>query len=721
MEINAQFEDSFYILATQSSADYVTRVLKDGEAFGVFDRHGDIQAGGAGQEGLYYEGTRFLSHLLFKLGNLRPFLLDSAIQENNLTFVVNLTNPDVYRDGHLSLPRGTLHITRSKILRRSSCFEIFRFINYGLSPVELGFSIQFGADFADLFEVRGMARERRGAYREEHDGGDRIAFGYRGLDGIDRRTTIRLVPAPAELIISGARFLQLLGPKEEREFAVTYSCEIQGRRVFLPASYAHCHADAERDLQDLQDQTAHVQTSNEQFNQWLARSSADLHMMLTSTSCGHYPYAGVPWFSAPFGRDGIITALEYLWVNPLLARGVLGYLAQTQATREDPRRDAEPGKILHEARKGEMAAMGEIPFDRYYGSVDATPLFVMLAGAYLEWTQDLEFIKSIWAHVNLALRWLDRYGDRDGDGFVEYARSSPNGLIHQGWKDSWDSVSHGDGALAEGPIAISEVQGYAYAARLAGAAIAARLGRRKKARLLITRAAALRENFQKYFWCGDLSTYALALDGEKRPCQVKASNTGHCLYSGIADPERARSVADELMQDDCFSGWGVRTLALSEARYNPMSYHNGSIWPHDNALIAAGLARYGLKEEAARIFGALFEASVFVENRLPELFCGFFRRKGAGPVPYPTACSPQAWSAASVFLLLKSILGMNVNAAAARLEFLEPMLPSFLDEIQISNLKVGSASVDVLIKRRAGNAAVEIMRGEGRIELVSEA
>jgi glycogen debranching enzyme len=723
MEATAPVEDSFYIVATESSADHATRVLKDGDTFAVFDQHGDIQAENrTGQEGVYHEGTRFLSHLLFKLGNARPFLLNSTVQEDNLSFVVNLTNPDIYRSGHLLLARGSLHITRSKLLRQSRCFETFRFINYGLSPVEVRFSIQFGADFADIFEVRGMARQARGNFREEQNGGEQIAFAYRGLDGVTRRTTVRCDPTPDSLTISGAGFVQSLGPKEEKEFALTYSCEIEGSTpVFIGSNYERSHAESERDLSAQQHHDAQVSTSNEQFNDWLAQSSADLHMMFTTTPYGLYPYAGVPWFSTPFGRDGIITALEYLWINPSIARGVLSYLAATQARREDPDRDAQPGKILHETRKGEMAALREIPFDRYYGSVDATPLFVVLAGAYFEATQDVEFIKSIWPQINLALRWVEHYGDCDGDGFVEYSRSSPKGLIQQGWKDSWDSVSHSDGALAQGPIALCEVQGYVYAARLAGARIATALARRKKARTLTARAESLKERFQNEFWCRDLLTYALALDGDKRQCRVVSSNAGHCLLTGIADPESAKSIAHILMQQNSFTGWGVRTLAFSEARFNPMSYHNGSVWPHDNALIAAGLARYGFKDEASRILAGLFDASLSVEYRLPELFCGFYRRKGAGPVPYPTACSPQAWSAASVFLLLQAILGMNIDAGHARLSFVRPVLPSFLDEVRIQNLRVGAASVDVLITRRAQYATVQVERREGRVELLTEA
>jgi glycogen debranching enzyme len=714
-----QMEDTFYILATDAPADYVSRVLKDGETFAVFDPHGDIQAAGVGQEGLYHEGTRFLSRLLFKLGNARPFLLNSVVTKDNSLFVVNLTNPDVYQRGQLMLPRGTLHITRTKLLRESTCHETLRFINYGLSSVEVYFSIEFDADFADLFEVRGMRRERRGVRRVATIEADQLWFAYEGLDGVLRRMRIQCASVPDDLTASGAIFVQRLGPKEEKEFFLTYVCQINSP-ASADVSYRRAYAEVEVALKSLQVQDCQIRTSSMQFNEWLVRSSADLHMMFTATPYGFYPYAGVPWFSTPFGRDGIITALEYLWVNPKIARGVLGYLAALQAKQSDPDRDAEPGKILHETRKGEMAALREIPFDLYYGSVDATPLFVMLAGAYFDCTHDLGFIRSIWSHIDLALRWIDNYGDRDGDGFVEYERRSSRGLIHQGWKDSWDSVFHSDGTLVEGPIALCEVQGYAYAAKLSGAAIASALGQTKKARVLSTQAEVLKETFQKAFWCEEISTYALALDGEKQQCKVNASNAGHCLYSGVAEVEHAGRIANTLMQEHSFSGWGVRTLAVAEARFNPMSYHNGSIWPHDNALIAAGLARYGFKDHANRILSGLFAASLFVEYRLPELFCGFYRRDGEGPVPYPVACSPQSWSAASVFLLLQAILGMKIDAAASRLFFVRPVLPEFLDEIQIKNLKVGNGSVDLLIHHRARYATVEIERHEGLVEVFTE-
>jgi glycogen debranching enzyme len=708
--------DEYYILATASTAEEA-RVLKHGESFGVFNRHGDIQQTGLGEQGIYHEGTRFLSRLVFCLGNLAPFLLSSTIKEDNFLFTVDLTNPDIYVAGTIALHRGDLHISRAKFLWNSICYERLTLVNYGLLPVEVSFSVQFDADFADIFEVRGVKRPQRGARLRDEIEGQTITLAYEGLDTRIRRTRIDFSPAPERLIASEAFFKRVLAPKEQEVFSINYSFVLDqcqpARRSPEAAIHEAAHALKARRAEECQ-----VYTSNDEFNGWLDRSAADLHMMLTETAYGVYPYAGVPWFNTAFGRDGIITALEFLCLNPEVAKGVLGYLAANQATETIPERDAEPGKILHEVRRGEMAALGEIPFGRYYGSTDATPLFVMLAGAYYDRTGDLQFIKSIWPQISLALKWTETYGDIDGDGFVESARRSSRGLAQQGWKDSWDAISHEDGTLPDGPIALCEVQAYVYGARQAGARLAFSLGEFVRARELLDQAESLKKRFNEAFWCEKISTYVIALDDEKRPCRVKASNAGHCLFAGIATDEYATRVADTLMSDDCFSGWGIRTLAASEVRYNPMSYHNGSVWPHDNALIAAGLARYGFKELANRILAGLFEASLFLEmRRLPELFCGFSRREGEGPTLYPVACAPQAWAAASVFLLLQASLGLSTDATESEVYFTSPLLPGCVQEVHIKNLRVGSSILDLVldssfqgigVERRAGDANIVI-------------
>ncbi len=474
--------------------------------------------------------------------------------------------------------------------------------------------------------------------------------------------------------------------------------------------------DARRALRASASRAASIETSNQIFNEAARRSIADLYMLMTDLPEGPYPYAGIPWFSAVFGRDGIITALEMLWLDPSIARGVLGRLAATQAVAVDAAADAEPGKILHEARHGEMANLGEVPFRRYYGSVDATPLFVVLAGAYLERTDDVETVRGLRPHIDAALDWIDCYGDRDGDGFVEYGTRTDKGLVNQGWKDSRDAIFHADGRLAQGPIALVEVQAYVYAAWRAAEQIARRLGDAVRALQFEKKANAMRRLFDERFFDEALGTYVLALDGEKRPCRVRASNAGHALFAGVAYPERAAAVVQTLMGSSCYCGWGVRTVASTEARYNPMSYHNGSVWPHDNALIASGFARYGFRREAARIFESLFDASTYVDlRRLPELFCGFPRQQTRGPTFYPVACIPQAWSAAAPLYLVQSCAGLAFEPGAARITFSEPFLPQFLDEIVLRGLALGGGTADVALRRSNRHVVVDVLDKKGPV------
>lgn len=434
--------------------------------------------------------------------------------------------------------------------------------------------------------------------------------------------------------------------------------------------------------------------ANAQFNAWIERSAADLGMLTAGNPEGPYPYAGVPWYSVPFGRDGIITALEYLWADAAMAREVLAFLARTQATERRAEQDAEPGKIVHEMRKGELAALGEIPFGTYYGTIDATPLFIVLAGEYQQRTGDTPTLERLWPALLAALEWIDRHGDLDGDGYVEYRRHSDKGLVNQGWKDSEDSVFHADGSPAHGPIALCEVQAYVYLAKIHAARLARLLGEHDRASELERSAEALRNRFELDFWCDELGTYALALDGDKRPCRVRSSNAGHVLWSGIASEERARRVGEALMSPESFSGWGVRT-------------------------VTEGQARYGMKDKTAAVAAALYEASLFMDlHRLPELFCGFERRHaGEGPTLYPVACSPQAWASAAPFYLIKACLGLSFRPQEPRIRFLHPVLPPFLDSLRLTDLRVGEAVVDVLFERHGGEIGVKVARKQGDVEV----
>src|SRR6266436_3185316 len=716
-----RIRNEFYIRSSSARVDVRTRVLKQGDTFAVFDRFGDIETFGTGELGLYYQDTRFLSRLTLKLGKDRPLLLSSTVREDNAVMAVDATNPDAWRNGEIVIPQGTLHVFRSKILWQRACHERLRIHNYGRAAVEFSFSVEFDADFADIFEVRGVRREQRGQRIPTQLAQDGPVLAYEGLDACVRRTRIVFDPTPTRLSESAATYQIRLEPGEAASYRWAIACETDAdSQVEVKPCYEKVVQEAANALESAHARQPLIFTSNEQFNDWLNRSLADLEMMRTETPYGPYPYAGVPWFSTEFGRDGIITALQCMWFDPSLARGVLAYLAATQADAENPEQDAQPGKILHETRAGEMAVLGEIPFKRYYGTIDATPLFIMLAGAYYRRTGDRAFVESIWPNVERALAWIDHYGDIDGDGFVEYTRRSKLGLIHQGWKDSHDAIFHADGTSAEGPIALCEVQGYVYAAKVAAAKLAKLFGDDARARDLSKQAKTLSRRFEESFWCDELSTYALALDGRKQACKVRTSNAGHCLFAGIATQEHARRVATTLTDETSFSGWGIRTVASSEARYNPMSYHNGSVWPHDNSLIAAGFGRYGLKESSAMLLAGLLNASLFFDlHRLPELFCGFPRRLGESPTLYPVACAPQAWAAGAVYLLLEGCLGFSVSAPERRLVFSKPFLPQFLPQVSIRDLKVGDASVDLLLTRHdEGDVGVNVLRRNGILDVV---
>jgi glycogen debranching enzyme len=711
-------EHRFNIISSSSLAEDHLKVLKQGDMFGVFDRDGDIRCLRMGPQGLYHEGTRFLSRFELTLNGARPLLLSSTVKEDYVVLNVDLTNPDMANEEQIAIPRGSLHLSRARFLWQGHCFERLRIHNYSLisMPVKLSFTVE--ADFADLFEVRGRKRDRRGRRLETIMSKEGFSLGYEGLDGVERRLSVHCLPAPTAVRPGEIECETLLPSGEAVQWELTISCEVD-RQPTCELSYDRALVEVERALQSAKADDCLIVTSNEQFNAWLNSSLADLHMMISETPDGPYPYAGVPWFSAPFGRDGLITAFEFLWVNPTIARGVLAYLATTQAKEAAPEQDAEVGKILHETRKGEMAALKEIPFGRYYGSVDATPLFIMLAGSYYERTGDKTFIAQIWPNIELALQWIDSAGDLDGDGFVEYRRQSTGGLLHQGWKDSEDAVFHADGSPAEGPIALCEVQGYVFAAKRQAARLAQVLGHPERARRLLKEADKLRSQFERSFWCYDLSSYALALDGVKRPCRVRTSNAGHCLWTGIAELKHGVGTAKTLAGQDFFNGWGVRTVAASEIRYNPMSYHNGSVWPHDTAVIAAGMACYGFKQGTMKMLNGLFDASLFLDlHRLPELLCGFSRRPGEGPTLYPVACSPQTWSSAAVFLLLQSCLGLRIDAPRARLSFSQPVLPPFLEHIEIKNLQIGDAMVELSLERHDQDVGINVLRREGRVGIV---
>lgn len=717
-----EIENKHYILASSALADQKTIVLKEGDTFALFEVHGDIYQIPSGSQGIFHNGTRYLSRMELSINGLKPLLLSSLPREDNQMIIVDLTNPDLSLENNEAVLRGTIHISRSKFLWQGAYHEKIRFINFGLDPASFAVALRYDADFADIFEVRGTMRQRRGTKLPVKILDNGLKFGYKGLDNMLRETRISINPAPATIQEDTLRYQIHLDPKDELSLEMIADFVEERSEVSVHGFDASKNA-MNTYMDKVSAYCAGILTSNEQFNEWINRSKNDLITMTTRTAHGLYPYAGIPWYSTAFGRDGILTAFECLWVEPELAKGVLNYLAKTQATEFNDFQDAEPGKIFHETRGGEMAELGEIPFKLYYGTIDATPLFICLAGAYVERTNDLDTLKRIWPNIEKALYWIDNYGDIDGDGFVEYKTKSSKGLTNQGWKDSFDSIFHEEGDLALEPIALCEVQGYVYDAKVKAAAMAGILGLQEKAGELLKQAEDLKREFNKKFWSDSKQIYALALDGNKRACNVISSNAGHCLFSGIATPERAHLTAQNLLNENMFSGWGIRTIAASEARYNPMSYHNGSIWPHDNALIAYGFSRYNLMDESAKVLKAAFDTAIQADGyRLPELFCGFDRIKGQGPTSYPVACAPQAWSVGALFMLLQACLGLRIRAAENTITFCQPVLPTFLKEITISNLRIENKQVILQIRRSKEGIDVNLLSPDNdvKIEVVNK-
>ena len=718
-------KDQYYVKATSALADDRTRVLKYGDTFAVLNRYGDIEPLGFGQFGLFHSETRHLSRMTLQLNSQTPMLLSSTIRDDNAFLAVDMTNFDSTAPNGIGLkteqglPRETIHLFRSKFLDKATCYEQIRLINYGLQPLQVSLSFQFEADFADIFEVRGTKRAKKGDRLSDSLDGDTAVLSYRGLDNVSRKTRIEFTPKPRVLTTRQARYEFTLDPKQEQSVFVTVSCErnlIPVPTNPYPSAFETLHNRSTNErLHECQ-----ITTSNKRINSWLKRSEADLRMLTDGNPEGEYPYAGVPWFATVFGRDGLITALETLWIAPHIAKSVLQYLADEQATEEIPEQDAEPGKILHEMRRGEMAALKEVPFGRYYGSVDSTPLFIVLAAGYFLRTGDTEFLASIWSNIQAALRWIDMYGDRDHDGFVEYARRSNSGLIQQGWKDSHDSVFHANGVLAEPPIALCEVQAYTYAAKRSAAMLASEFGDNDLSLKLNLEADRLQQRFEEEFWCEEIGMYALALDGKKQQCKVRSSNAAQTLFCKIASPEHASKMSIQLMSNQLFSGWGVRTIGSSELRYNPMSYHNGSVWPHDNALIGLGLSLYGFQDAVGSILNGLYEASLHVDlHRLPELFCGFHKRpEASGPTLYPVACAPQAWAAGSVFMLVRACLGVSIQAEPNRVLFDRPYLPEGIPQLWIKDLRIGDAVVGLFFERRENEVRVEVTDQKGDVEVV---
>jgi glycogen debranching enzyme len=720
---HVQVGDEYYVLASSLATRRRKHVLADGDTFVVLDQSGDIPFSFEEELGLFFRGTRHLSQFELLACRRPPFFLAARVTHDNLRSVADLTNNDVVEDA-VSTPRSTVSIRRTTLLCGGQMFVRLVLHSFFQAPLTVRLELRFGADFADVFEVRGMRRAHRGTQHAPRYDGGALVMEYDGLDGVRRATRCEIAGADAHWEGRQASLAMPFAAQEERVVDLTISC--LSTEVPLQSCHGFASAEAVRAKEHRAWQLEHAtfHTQDEGLTGVFGQALADVFMLTVPPEPGtvhavdRAVYAGIPWYATIFGRDSLLSARQLLTLAPGVARAVLRVLAALQGRHVDPARDEEPGKIIHEARYGEMAAIGEVPFGRYYGSIDATPLFLVLLGDYFRVTGDLGLVRELWANANAALDWMAHYGDRDGDGYLEYQRSSEHGLVNQGWKDSNDAVFHRDGTLAEPPIAMVEVQGYRYAALRAMADLAEAIELHDAHRWR-AEADALRERINRDFWLESEDTYALALDGAKRPCAVVGSNAGHLLFCGVPDAARAQRLSARLFHGDLFSGWGIRTLASGQPRYNPMSYHNGSVWPHDNSLIAAGLRRYARVEGVLDVLTALVEAALqFDDRRLPELFCGFGRRRDSPPVPYPVACRPQAWAAGSVFLLLEAALGLEVDAARRRLVFRQPQLPAWLPGLEIRNLHVGGARVDLNVLRGRYGGSIEILRKEGDLEVV---
>lgn len=686
--------------------------LKQGDCFAVTDAYGDIRGAG---DGFFRDDTRVLSEFRLTVGGRPMSLLGASLSQDNVLFTSNLTNLPIQSAAGRDIPQGAIHIERVRLIWQDRLFDRITLSNYSREHSTIAVSLHFAADFRDMFEVRGSTRPKRGTVHVAKTDKASVLLGYDGLDGLPRLSVISFSQAPDRLGDNRADFLIAVTKRSSKVLYVEVGPEVAdtpGRDRFRAAA-----ARARFGMRAKRRHGATVHSSGRVFNDWVERARADVALLTTELSTGPYPYAGIPWFSTAFGRDGVISGLQMLWLNPGLARGVLAFLAEHQATETSPFIDSQPGKIMHETRKGEMAALRELPFGRYYGGVDTTPLYIHLACAYADRTGDMAFIDTLWPSLKAAAEWTEEASR--ATGFVTYQRAAESGLANQGWKDSIDSVFHADGRMPRGPIALVEVQGYVFAAYRGLAALARRRGEYAEAEHWENRAEEMRVAVERDFWVDDLNFYAIAIDGEGQPCKVRTSNAGHLLYVGLPQPERAKIVADQLLSASFHSGWGLRTLADDAIFFNPMSYHNGSIWPHDTALCGVGLARYGERDSVVRLMSGTFESAVHFNMRLPELFCGFTRSPGEAPIAYPVACLPQAWSAGSTFMLMQACLGLEIDGWEGELHVTRPRLPIGIDTLTLRHLSVGGKSVDLAFQR-VGDRVVAFLsdRHEGQVPLI---
>jgi glycogen debranching enzyme len=692
------------------------RVIKENDLFLMTDRNGDIPEGDVSGKGLYTKDTRFLSRMEIRINGQKPLLLSSAADDNYIS-TIRLTNPHMEENGELILWRESVEIERTRFIYEDALYESIKLTSYYPKPIQFDFSVLLDTDFADMFVVRGFQYGELGSKTEERSAPRERVIGYLGADGVRRETKIKWNTQESRISESGElHFDVALGHQENVAIAFFIAPIIDGNEPLqhepeeamskLRASYVDWNASS-----------TSIHSNIPLFNKLYHRGVQDLRVLLTDLGYGAFPVAGLPWFSVPFGRDSLIAALQMLSLNPQIAKGTLLTMAAYQGQNEDEWRDEQPGKVMHEIRYGELASTNQVPFTPYYGTIDATPLFLLLAAEYYHWTGDADFISGLMPHLQAALKWVKEYGDADDDSFVEYYQKSSKGIANQGWKDSADSVVHRNGDYAEAPIALVEVQGYVYQALTRLAPIFRSLGHAEQADVMEQDASQLQARFERDFWMEDEQFYAIALDKDKKRVESVTSNAGHILMSGIASPERAKAVAERLVAPDLFGGYGIRTMSTDAAGYNPMSYHDGSVWPHDNSLCLLGLSHSGFTNEAITVIeGLLAAADKFEYNRLPELFCGYDNLLGA-PVPYPVACSPQAWAAGTPLTFVQALLGLQPDALSRQIT-IRPSLLEGMNELKVEQLQIGSGTLSLRVTRGINGPEVEILSNLTGYELL---
>jgi len=694
--------------------------LIDGKTFLATRLAGDIVSPGAPDVGFFHDDTRFLSHLELRLAG-QPAMVLSANTEKSFASRIELTTEPIRLRDSFEIPENTIYIRRQQLLNTETMFDRFSLVSYNSKDIEFTLELRFDADFVDIFQVRGTTREIHGTYYRPVRTAEGLCFVYLGRDNILRQTRIKMNPLPAHITDKSAVWDVKLSPLTQAEIEVSITPIVGDEKsVRSDSGFWTCLHERRNRFFEWENSSTHFYSNNGIFDAALATATGDYHALQIRDRGKKVLGAGIPWFATLFGRDSIIAAYQALALNSKLAVDTLQVLAHYQGRERNDWQDEDPGKILHEWRQGEMTRCGELPFGPYYGSVDSTPLFLILLCETYQWTSEREVVESLLPAAYAALDWIDEFGDLDNDGFLEWKRRSPKGLMNQAWKDSWDAYMRPDRSIPSYPLASVEVQGYVYDAKFRMAQLLRKFGNTERAEKLQQQAEELRKKLDDAFWMPDLQYFAMALDNNKEQLRCISSNPGHLLFSRAVSPERAQKIVERLLHEDMASGWGWRTLSRNEPTFNPLSYHRGSVWPHENSLIAHGMALNEYREPVRKVMTALFQAALnFRDYRLPELFCGVQRREHDEPVQYPVSCSPQAWASGAWFLMLTSILGIRPNAPQRELNIVNPELPEWLNHLQIRNLRIGKSHVALDFNRDADRTYCNVVKVEGDPLLVN--